>query len=225
VEWVKGFNMRVREFKELPGYNATIEKTILYFLNKQQLGQTSDFLRLLPLREYGGIYLDIDISIEKWDSNIHHYFDYFTYANIDGYDNLEGEPTFIHELHPGNDMMSARPNHPITTNYIQSIIQNVWAPYHLRPLQFQRCYEDLSKMVIFQTGPLKHSEMYYKYANTFEDNSYENYDYVEHLINELKSFYILSDEGMKVPIYVQGKPIHIGSWRTQKEDAIRIFGY
>lgn len=76
----------------------------------------------MPLNEYGGLYLDIDILIEKWDHNIHHYFDYFTYANVDGYDNIKGTPSFIKELHPGNDVMVAKPNHPITANYIDSII-------------------------------------------------------------------------------------------------------
>jgi hypothetical protein len=76
----------------------------------------------LPLYELGGLYLDVDVTIDKWDENVHHFFDYFTYATSEVYPNPDGKPTTISELHPGNDIMAAKVNHPITGGYISSLI-------------------------------------------------------------------------------------------------------
>jgi hypothetical protein len=76
------------------------------------------------------------LNLEKWDKRVHDYFDYFSYAHIDAYRNPGGKPALINELHPGNDIMAAKPNHPITLGYLDSIITNVWAPYDRRPLEF-----------------------------------------------------------------------------------------
>jgi hypothetical protein len=62
--------------------------------------------------------------------------------------------------------------------------------------------------------------MYYRLANKFD-----TYDYVQHLGNEQKPFYILSDEDHKVPIFIKGKPIHIASWKTENSDAVRKIGW
>jgi len=33
------------------------------------------------LKEYGGVYMDVDFNIEEWDVNAHHYLDFYSYPD------------------------------------------------------------------------------------------------------------------------------------------------
>jgi len=76
IKGLKGFNIIVKEVKELDRFKELQNE--ITFLNNFNVGAYSDFIRLLVLEEYGGIYMDVDV----WLKNKPNFIDIHKYASV-----------------------------------------------------------------------------------------------------------------------------------------------
>lgn len=47
---------------------------------KGKVGAAADFARQVVIYEEGGLYLDLDFYLTKWDNQIHYYFDFLGFS-------------------------------------------------------------------------------------------------------------------------------------------------
>lgn len=76
VEFLEDMGIVVREFKELPSYDAEMDLIIKdYMVDAFRVGAASDIARLVVMNEEGGLYVDLDIALNKYDNRLHYLFD------------------------------------------------------------------------------------------------------------------------------------------------------
>ncbi len=99
--------------KEIENWNFATKDLYLKARNYQE---KTNIIRVAAVQQYGGIYLDTDILCIKPFDALLEYYDFF--AGL--------EPNFINHWIPvmNNAFIAAKPNHPLFTEYFQSLRDN-----------------------------------------------------------------------------------------------------
>jgi hypothetical protein len=108
VEYALSHGFIVRELRELKSFDQEWQKIFSYLLDDSNgMGFAIDLARMLITHEEGGLYMDLDFVISEWDSQIHHYFDFF---GIDDYwvdINKTVLATWGFAVKPGHEIIAA----------------------------------------------------------------------------------------------------------------------
>lgn len=113
----------VRNIHELNFDERTLEMEAAFY-KAEQTGQIADMYRLVILREYGGVYMDVDFKFSEWDLNAHYYLNFFTYAN-----HVMGQ-----FYHLGNDLLHVSPHHPVIEAAYETLLSEYFAEGYDAPL-------------------------------------------------------------------------------------------
>ena len=66
VAWFASHGMQVRDTHDLPSYDAIIAQAMDEY-TEFRFAAAADIIRLVILNDIGGLYMDIDASIQVWD--------------------------------------------------------------------------------------------------------------------------------------------------------------
>jgi len=98
--------------------------------NAPTIGIPSDIMRMLVLQKHGGVYLDLDVEMEKPLDDFARYFDFFT--------SIAPEPLIFNcvcqrsaeAVGVSNFLCGARPQHPIIRSYLGLVEARLKGPQH-----------------------------------------------------------------------------------------------
>jgi len=109
-------------------------------------GRSSDMARNLILREFGGIYVDIDEYIHNFTTKVNYQFDFFT-SVLD----MRGDGLVTFE----NQLMGCRPFHPVIDEYVKVILNFEGVLKTDKAPSFAQgdCWKDSDSLDQFAMGP------------------------------------------------------------------------
>lgn len=103
----------MRELSELPFYRGEIEEAVMENLQENRFGAAADIVRQTVVYVMGGMYLDIDCSLETFDLIWYKYFDAVFGA------------TEIDTLQIVNTVWyAAAPNHAVQRKYLSLYLES-----------------------------------------------------------------------------------------------------
>ncbi|CDW77918.1 UNKNOWN [Stylonychia lemnae] len=151
----------VREIEELKYFNdEKIQKQYQYYIcDIEAIAAASDLIRIVAVLEFGGIYFDNDLTIWKWNYDIHYYFDFFgQYFKI--LRTLKGI---------SNSFIAAKPGHVILEKYLHYMVSQFKT--HEKGIEDRPFYQNLCSYktvasTIHGTGPTVFTTISFNYLNT-----------------------------------------------------------
>lgn len=124
----------------------------VYLTKEGAAVKASDIARVALVYELGGFYVDLDLWLSKWDMNLMKIFDHVAFA----YQEFKSMNISMVTTTYG---FMARPNHPVTENYINEYrneFVNGSRAFHLLP-----CFRDASITALYETGPFRLDHAYF----------------------------------------------------------------
>lgn len=142
-------DLEIKHIEEENSISTRLKNKIYHLIDNGDLAIASDTIRLLMLRIYGGVYMDINYVLKSPIYNIIQCYDFFS-STASGYE-------YVIEVTP----IGAIPNHPIIIETVHLLMRNLFsvtAPDYVR-FPCNKASETFAK----SGTPL--SLGYYKYAN------------------------------------------------------------
>ena len=109
---------------------------------------------MIIVHDEGGLYMDLDFYIAKWDKKLNYYFDFH------GFRDKEFD---VHVLSTWG--YGAIPRHPIIVKHIEVFLHNYHLPMSLKPFNLNPCFWKISGSVLFATGPFFFAMIFSKAVN------------------------------------------------------------
>ena len=168
IKGLKNAGVTVKNINDIS--NNDLETELLNALNKEEFAKASDILRAVLVKEYGGVYLDLDYAI----------YDYLLLSGLmNTYNLFLGKDSLSMEYF-GNAFIAAVPNHPVLIEYVDKIQRNLAVPdsindpcnaeHHNAPPYIKYPANKFSD-TITKTGPAALTIAYYVKAN---EGNYNN---------------------------------------------------
>ena len=133
---IEPYDVQIRSLHEAPSLQE-IRIAFDSAIDKHHYGTASDISRFVILKDFGGIYLDVDVGLHTaFEQKFLNSIDFFAYKDP------------LHGINCG--LTGAKPNHPISAQMISNFAQN------LKPdtdKEYLICTENNQQYTMLATGP------------------------------------------------------------------------
>lgn len=184
IKMFESLGGKIKFIETLPSYHI-IKEVVEHSININSFGKASDFLRFTILKDFGGLYLDIDYSVDREITVFNKIFDF--YANTE---NWKGDWL-------SSSMIASTKSHPIINGaliYSVEFFENI------------NCQYD-EKDISIATGPGSISLSYFKYSNI--DNNVD-VAFPSEIGQSSKNYGAFEEESFdSLSINVDGENLHI----------------
>eukprot|EP00347_Sterkiella_histriomuscorum_P003448 403364257 len=109
IQWAEGNGFIIRNIKDLNEDQFVLDY-IYDMIQNDEIVQSTDLIRGAILKQEGGMYLDLDVWLEKWDNRVLYISDFIVQKDFKWYK----------VLLPNGDFIMSRNHHPIIEGYFKS---------------------------------------------------------------------------------------------------------
>ncbi|CDW72584.1 UNKNOWN [Stylonychia lemnae] len=212
------FGVTVRSVYELEAMqDERIRKQFEFYVQDgpRAPAAASDFIRAIAIFELGGMYFDNDQTINLWDYNINHYFDFVSTRLLTQYS----------VIGLANAFFAAKQGHPILENYIKIMVDmfKFLDEEDERSYTQNSCNSRTVGLTLFGTGPTVFTVVAYNLFN--QDGNQDGLIYEDWESNQLANIDVIDENGQEksLTIKVRSFDMMSNSWTKGFQDN-QLFG-
>ncbi|CDW71395.1 UNKNOWN [Stylonychia lemnae] len=216
VKFMESIGYVVRELKELQIFDGVLLEALNYYQDTDRVGAAADFVRMAINYEEGGFYIDLDFYLDKWDIQIHKYFDFFGFRCVE----------FNNHYTLFTWGFLSKPAHYIHKIYLDLFKKNYLLQKQgnlvKKPIHLMQCHIISRGSTLFDTGPYFYDAAYIR---TFEDKMNDQIFVIPDISYEIDTVKnITFNNGSNITLRISGLQLGQGSWASDYLDATR-FGW